>query len=111
MAYKDTLMNMTTTQLVEIILRKDEVERNLRRELKTVKRRNAHSEEAIGNDSSINNESESINKVATDSDEHQFIEELIQSNEQSLRLSRDRWRIYALTFLTITIIQFAYIML
>lgn len=111
MAYKDTLMKKTTTQLVEIILRKDEVERNLRQELKTVKRSNAHSEEAIGNDTSISNEFKSNNKVATDSDEHQFIEGLIQSNGLSLRLSRDRWRIYALMFLTISIIQFAYILL
>lgn len=111
MAYKDTLMNKTTTQLVEIILRKDEVERNLRQELKAMKRRNAHSDDAIRNDTSINDENRSKDKVATDSDEQQFIEDLIQVDVQLLRLSRDRWRIYALMFLFITIIQFAYIML
>lgn len=111
MAYKDSLMNKTTTQLVEIILRKDEVERNLRREFKAMKRRNAHSEDAICNETSINDENRSKDKVAKDSDEHQFIEELIRINVQSLHLSRDRWRIYAIMFLTITIIQLVYIIL
>lgn len=105
-----TLMNMTKDQLVKIILRKDELKRNLRKEIESLKANGADCYSGINNDSPVNIKTNQ-DSSSDEKDDSQFSIDCLQIEKTLLQCSRDRWRTYAFCFLTIAITQFIYIIL
>lgn len=105
-----SLMNMTKDQLVKIILRKDELERNLRKEIEGLKEMNADCCPGINDASQVNIVTNQTSS-SEEKDDAEFSIDCLQIEKTLLQCSRDRWRSYAFCFLTIAITQFIYIIL